>query len=148
MKKQISLKDELRDCYQGQGGNVGRVTFKEWLREVADDGKHTMQDAALEFLGETVPTKGPWEPTHMVEVPGQTGSTFPMPDDWIGVICSDEANGDVVAYCHPINADLIAAAPEMHHILELLAEQAYSPRGSTLAAARDILRKVKEEVSP
>jgi hypothetical protein len=37
-----------------------------------------------------------------------------MPDDWEAV-CDDEdgAPGGVVAYCHPANGPLIAAAPEM-----------------------------------
>lgn len=58
-------------------------------------------------------TLGPWQSTNGVEVPGQKGSHLEMPDSWIGVICSDQRNGDVVAYCHPDNADLIAAAPEL-----------------------------------
>lgn len=65
-------------------------------------------------------TPGPWEPTDMIDVPGQVGVTLPMPDNWIGVICSDENHGDVVAYCHPDNAPVIAAAPDLLAALKAL----------------------------
>lgn len=72
-------------------------------------------------------TPGFWEPTDALDLPGQTPYA-PTLDGWIGVQCSDEANGDIVAYCHPANARLIAAAPDMLQAL-LLAQEVLRQHG-------------------
>ncbi len=43
------------------------------------------------------------------------------------------------------NAHLIAAAPDLLHVLEILVEQGYNPHGSTLAAAQKAIQKALGE---
>lgn len=48
--KTISLEAELRDAYEGQG-NASRMTFEEWLENMAGDPRGTLNEAAQKFLG-------------------------------------------------------------------------------------------------
>jgi hypothetical protein len=66
-------------------------------------------------------TRGPWEVADWPEVPGTKGSTVEMPEDWVSILCADEKHGDVVAYTHPDNAPILAAAPDLLAALESIA---------------------------
>jgi hypothetical protein len=59
-------------------------------------------------------TPGPWS----TDESGEVDTSAADLSSWDGVL----ANGEVVAYCHPDNAALIAAAPEMLAILKYLWE--------------------------
>lgn len=45
----ISVEAELRDAWEGQG-NSRRITFLQWVREMADNPRGTLQDSARMFL--------------------------------------------------------------------------------------------------
>lgn len=55
-------------------------------------------------------TPGPWH----LEAGPIIGDETEIPGDWV-CVCDDEAGeaGSVVSYCHPDNATIIAAAPEL-----------------------------------
>ncbi len=57
-------------------------------------------------------TPGPWYPDDNGEVDTSAADL----STWDGVL----AGGEVVAYCHPDNVPLIAAAPDMKAVLEMI----------------------------
>lgn len=48
-KVKISLEDQLRDAWEGEG-NRKRVTFLRWVRNMAANDRGTLQQAAKKFL--------------------------------------------------------------------------------------------------
>jgi hypothetical protein len=43
------LEAELTDAWEGQGDRK-RITFHRWVKEMADNDRGTLQDAAKEYL--------------------------------------------------------------------------------------------------
>jgi hypothetical protein len=66
-----------------------------------------------------------------------------IPDSWIGVLCSDEEHGDVVAYCHPVNAPVIAASTELLAALEMQEMAEADPEASRRKGYFDTAREMR-----
>lgn len=48
-KKKLSLFDHLQDAWKGEG-NSKRITFAQWVIEMANNSRGTLQDAAKRYL--------------------------------------------------------------------------------------------------
>lgn len=92
-------------------------------------------------------TQGPWEIDELLD--SEHAADCMLRGDWIAVADTDP-NGGHVAYCHALNANLIAAAPELLTALEKVVEYAAdcaaenNERPVCIAAARAIIAKVTE----
>lgn len=103
-------------------------------------------------------TPGEWWPDQTVDVEHMRtclAEGKDTPRAWIAVESLDDDQGGHVAYCHPDNADLIAASPRLLEALEALVNDADDTGcdgcavvgKSALKKAERVIRDAKGEIT-
>lgn len=65
---------ELWDCYTGQGGNEGRMTFLEWVERQTANPASTMGDACREYLAGIATAPRLWLGIYLTADQGESSS--------------------------------------------------------------------------